>query len=56
MSYGSTRIGQGRDKARVFLEENPEMLEEIRRKVIVARGFGHLLDGVPAAPAVPANA
>lgn len=52
MSYGSTRIGQGRDKARVFLEENPDMLEEIRRKVIIARGFGHLLEagGSQAAP------
>ncbi|MBX3451135.1 MAG: recombinase RecA [Planctomycetaceae bacterium] len=35
-AYGSTRLGQGRDKARQFLEENPEMLAEIREKVVEA--------------------
>ncbi|WP_145366238.1 recombinase RecA [Stratiformator vulcanicus] len=38
-SYGDTRIGQGRDKSRTFLEENPDMLEEIRNKVLEARGI-----------------
>ncbi|MEC9008892.1 MAG: recombinase RecA [Planctomycetota bacterium] len=39
-SYGETRLGQGREKARVWLVENPDMLEEIRAKVLVERGFG----------------
>ncbi len=39
-SYGKTRLGQGRDKVRVFLEENPDILEELRQKVLVARGYG----------------
>jgi recombination protein RecA len=39
-SYGETRLGQGRDNARKFLEEQPDMLEEIRQKVLTARGFG----------------
>lgn len=39
-SYGETRIGQGREKARLFLEENPEILAEVRQKVLVAKGFG----------------
>ena len=38
-SYGETRLGQGRDKARTFLEENPDLLEELRQKVLAARGF-----------------
>ena len=38
-SYGDLRLGQGRDNARVFLEQNPELLEELRHKVLVARGF-----------------
>ncbi len=38
-SYGKIRLGQGRDKARLFLEENPDMLEEMRLKVLDARGF-----------------
>ena len=32
-SYGETRIGQGRDNAKKFLEENVEILEEIETKV-----------------------
>ena len=52
LSYGEVRLGQGRDKARLHLEENPAMLEEMRRKIIVARGYGHLLE--PQAAAAPA--
>jgi recombination protein RecA len=32
-SYGETKIGQGREKAKEFLEENPEILTEIDGKV-----------------------
>lgn len=38
-SYGETRLGQGRDKARTYLEENPDVLEEVKQKVLVKRGF-----------------
>jgi len=38
-SFGDIRLGQGRDKARVFLEQNPDVLETIKQKVIEARGF-----------------
>ena len=38
-SYGKTRLGQGRDRVRQYLEENPEMLAELIHKVRVARGF-----------------
>ncbi|HAA51959.1 MAG TPA: DNA recombination/repair protein RecA, partial [Planctomycetaceae bacterium] len=56
-SYGETRLGQGREKARLWLVENPDMLEEIRAKVLVARGFGPQEDepeatGTEEAPAV----
>jgi len=37
-SYGETRLGQGRDNSRKTLEENPDMMLEIRGKVLVARG------------------
>ncbi|MGI6781872.1 MAG: recombinase RecA [Acholeplasmataceae bacterium] len=33
-SYGDQRIGQGRDNAKKFLEDNPELYEEITKKVI----------------------
>jgi len=32
-SYDSQRIGQGREQAKVFLRENPEMTSEIERKI-----------------------
>ncbi|MBU5669060.1 recombinase RecA [Peptoniphilus sp. MSJ-1] len=34
-SYGETRLGQGRENSKEFLEENPEMLKEIEEKVRV---------------------
>jgi recombination protein RecA len=37
-SYGETRIGQGRENAKVFLKENPEIADEIDRKVREALG------------------
>ncbi len=41
-AYGDTRLGQGRDKSCVFLQENPKILAEIRAKVLDKR--------VPATP------
>ena len=37
-SYGDTRLGQGRDRARTSLEEDPKLQAEIRQKVLEARG------------------
>lgn len=38
-SYGDIRLGQGRDNVRAFLEEHPDILSEIRQKLLVAEGF-----------------
>jgi len=38
--YEGTRIGQGKDKVRDFLKENPELAEEIEGKVRTALGVG----------------
>lgn len=35
-SYGELRVGQGRDSARLFLKDNPELLEEIEKKTLTA--------------------
>lgn len=35
-SYGETRLGQGRDNAKTYLKEHPEMAAEIEKKLIVA--------------------
>jgi recombination protein RecA len=32
-SYGDDRIGQGRDRAKDFLKEHPDISEEIEKKV-----------------------
>jgi len=37
-SYNETRIGQGRDNARKYLEDNPEMAQEIKKKILAAIG------------------
>lgn len=37
-SYGQMRLGQGRENAKQFLQENPELCGEIRQAVLVKRG------------------
>lgn len=38
-SFGDTRLGQGRDNSRIFLEENPEISDEIERQVRAMAGL-----------------
>jgi recombination protein RecA len=38
-SYGSERIGQGRENARVFLRDNPSVMEEIRQQILQKVGL-----------------
>jgi len=39
LNYGQVRLGQGRENARIFLVENPDLAEEIKNKVLVAKGL-----------------
>jgi recombination protein RecA len=39
LNYGSTRLGQGRDNAKKYLQENPALTEEIRNKLLEVKGF-----------------
>ncbi len=48
-SYNDERIGQGRENAKIFLKEHPDMLEEIDHKVRLAFGMGKD-DGAKDAP------
>jgi recombination protein RecA len=34
--YGDTQLAQGREKTRAYLEENPQMLVELREKILAA--------------------
>ncbi len=36
ISYGDIKLGQGRDKARTYLEEHPELTAELRGKIVEA--------------------
>ncbi len=37
MRYGETHLGQGREKARQFLKDNPAVAQELREKILAAR-------------------
>jgi recombination protein RecA len=37
-SYGDIRLGQGKEKSRQYLKDNPELFEEIRSKILAANG------------------
>jgi recombination protein RecA len=51
-SYGDLRLGQGRNNAKAYLRENPELMTEIEQKIHTAVGIG--ADAAPIA-AVPDN-
>ncbi len=62
-SYNDERIGQGRENARQFLKENPDVCEQLASAVYAAKGLKRLVraDASPdaeaeEAPAVPAVA
>lgn len=39
-SYNNTKIGQGRENAKVFLKDNPSILQEITQKIYSKYGIG----------------
>ncbi|MCH7557208.1 MAG: recombinase RecA [Planctomycetes bacterium] len=39
LNYGSMRLGQGRENAKKFLTENKDLCEEIKNKILVAKGL-----------------
>jgi recombination protein RecA len=55
-SYGELRLGQGRNNVKQFLAENPEVADEIERKVLDALGVERGAAAVEAAPAPAAAA
>jgi recombination protein RecA len=58
-SYGETRLGQGRENAKQFLKDNPDIAEEVESQLKVALGIGKATgdDGsIEEEPEVPAVA
>jgi len=39
LNYGEMRLGQGRDNAKAYLGENPQLAAEIEKKVLQAKGL-----------------
>jgi len=39
LNYGDIRLGQGRENAKTYLQENPELTAEIKNKILVAKGL-----------------
>ena len=37
--YGETHLGQGKEKARTFLRENPDITKRLRDKILTAGGY-----------------
>ena len=42
-SYGSEKLGQGKENSKITIKENPEMMAEIEDKIKDALGFGESL-------------
>jgi recombination protein RecA len=50
-SFGEVRLGQGREAARTFLGENPDLCEEVRQAVLAHAAAGNAEPKKPAAQA-----
>jgi hypothetical protein len=37
--YGSVRLGQGRENAKLFLEQNTVVTKEIRQQIMIKKGL-----------------
>jgi recombination protein RecA len=53
-SFDGERIGQGRDNARTYLEQHPDLMEKLEQKVLAASGINRRTDAAPAAAPTPA--
>jgi recombination protein RecA len=52
LNYGKMRLGQGRDNAKKYLQENPALTEEIKNKLLEVKGFSQPLTSGSAAEPV----
>jgi len=39
LNYGDIRLGQGRENAKKYLAENKDLREELKNKILVAKGL-----------------
>lgn len=50
-SINGERMGQGRDQAKQFLKDHPQLMTELRNKILASHGIGKLLMSTPEAGA-----
>ncbi|TDE90787.1 recombinase RecA [Occultella glacieicola] len=50
-TYEGDQLGQGKENSRRFLKDNPELAEEIEKKIMTKLGIGKPLEAVPGAAA-----
>ncbi len=55
-TYEGDQLGQGKENARNFLKNNPDIANEIEKKIKEKLGVGPRLDAQPETPAVPVAA
>jgi recombination protein RecA len=55
-TYESDQLGQGKENARNFLRDNPDIANELEKKIKEKLGVGPKLDADPTSPAPPAEA
>jgi recombination protein RecA len=55
INYGKMRLGQGRDNAKKYLQENPALTEEIRGKLLEVKGFSQPLTAAGESEKEPAE-
>src|SRR5512136_336950 len=53
-TYDSDQLGQGKENARNFLKDNPQLADEIEKKIKTKLGIGPKQEDDAAAPAAPA--
>jgi len=38
-NYGQVKLGQGRENAKQFIKDNPELIDELKTKILIAKGL-----------------
>ena len=56
INYGELRLGQGRESAKQFIAENPDVFVELRNAVLIKRGFEALIPRLPTLEELKAQA
>jgi recombination protein RecA len=54
-TYEGDQLGQGKENARNFLRDNPDMANEIEKRIKEKLGVGPRIDADPGTPSHPSN-